>query len=142
MSQVTDVMRDDLAAAFADSLERERQLGRTYRQEMQAAWNARVRRLWEEGWAVKRGHEDALLRLLGAIGNASTEDANAPRSTPSAREVLSWLYDQERFLALRYREGARLVPDSETQRVLDQLADQQQRLVERIRETYRDYSAS
>jgi hypothetical protein len=63
-------------------------------------------------------------------------------STPLPREVLSWLYDQERFLAAGYRECAHLAADPDTQRVLDRLAGEQQRLVERVRETYRDYSAA
>jgi len=142
VSPVADVMPNDLAAALTGTLERERLLGRTYRQEMQAAWSPRVRRLWEEGWAVKRAHEDALIRLLGTIGNAPTGDVAATRSTPAARELLSWLYDQEKFLAVRYRESARFALDPEVQRLLDRLAEEQRRLVERIRDTYRDYSAA
>jgi hypothetical protein len=135
-------MQDNLAPAFAESLERERQLGRTYRQELQAAWSPRVRRLWEEGWTIKRGHEEALIRLLGAIGKARTEDAKAPAPTPSAREVLSWLYGEERSLAIAYREFASMATDADTQRTLNRLADEQRRLVERVRDTYRDYSVA
>lgn len=142
MSPVTELMPDDLASALTESLERERQLGLTYRQAMQAAWSPRVRRLWEEGWAVKRGHEDALIGLLGAIGSAPPTDASATRSTVAAREVLSWLYEQEKFLAVRYHEGARFALAPDVQRLLDRLADEQRRLVERIRDTYRDYSAA
>ncbi len=143
MSAATEVASGDPAAALADSLARERALGRTYRQQMQTAWSPRVRRLWEEGWAVKRRHEEALGRLLaGNGGTPSSEAPEPPLSAPSSREVLSWAYEQEHLLALQYREYARRAVDPERQRVLDRLVNEQERLVERVRETYRDYSAA
>jgi rubrerythrin len=134
---------DELAAAVADSLARERALGRTYRQQMDTAWSPRVRRLWEEGWMIKRGHADALVRVLADHAAATSSEPPQPSlSAPSPREVLSWLYDQERLLVQRYREYARRAVDADAQRVFNRLADEQRRLIERVRETYRDYSAS
>jgi rubrerythrin len=134
---------DELAAAVADSLARERALGRTYRQQMDTAWSPRVRRLWEEGWMIKRGHADALVRVLADHAAAPSSEPPQPSlSAPSPREVLSWLYDQERLLVQRYREYARRAVDADAQRVFNRLADEQRRLIERVRETYRDYSAS
>jgi hypothetical protein len=133
----------ELAAAVAESLARERALARTYRQQMDAAWSPRVRRLWEEGWMIKRGHDDALVRVLANHAAALSSETTQPSlSAPSPREVLSWLYDQERLLVQRYREYARRAIDADAERLFNRLADEQGRLIERVRDTYRDYSAS
>jgi hypothetical protein len=141
MSVGSDAADADLSGALADSLARERALGRTYRLQMQSAWSPRVRRLWEDGWAVKRGHDEALVKLLSVNGGAPASEASPP-AAPSPREVLSWVYDQERILVLRYREYARRAVDPEARRLLDRLVNEQTRLIQRLRETYRDYSAA
>lgn len=141
MNSATEIMRDDVAVALTDTLARERHLGRVYRQQTDAAWSPRVRRLWEEGWAVKRGHDEALTRLLVAAGGARAADETAPAPLPARREVLSWLYEQERVLALRYLDFARDA-DSDAHRVFSRLADEQERLLARVRQTYRDYSTA
>lgn len=144
MSAVAEGMQEEVAATLADSLARERQLGRVYRQQTEGTWSPRVRRLWEEGLMVKRGHHDALVGLLVAGGGAQGPEVTTPvpALTPSPREVLSWVYEQERVLALRYQDLARSAFDPDTQRTLSRLADAQGRLLERVRETYRDYSAA
>lgn len=139
MSAAIGVRADELTAALADARERERALGRLYRQQMLRAWSPRVRRLWEEGWAVKRNHDDALTRVL-APGAEPSAAASVPPGEPVPREVLSRVYEQEQSLALRYRESARLARDPDTLRLLVGLADEQDRLLTRVRATYRDYS--
>lgn len=134
---------DELGTGVADSLARERALGHTYRQQMDSAWSPRVRRLWEEGWMMKRGHADALVRVLADRAAVPSSETPQPSlSAPTPREVLSWLYDQERLLVQRYLEYARRAVDADAQRVFNRLADDQRRLIERVRDTYRDYSAS
>jgi rubrerythrin len=143
VSAAIEAADNNLSASLEDSLARERALGRTYRQQMQTAWSPRVRRLWEEGWAVKRRHEEVLARILASDGGTPGSEASVPPlSVPSPREVLSWAYDQERLLALRYRDNARHAVDPETRSVFDRLADEQARVTERVRETYRDYSTA
>lgn len=134
---------DELGTEVADSLARERALALTYRRQMDTAWSPRVRRLWEEGWMIKRGHDDALARVLADQAAAPSSETSQPSpSAASPREVLSWLYDQERVLVQRYREYARRAVDADAQRLFIRLADEQRRLIERVRDTYRDYSAS
>jgi len=141
VSTMIDALANDVVLILEQGLERERRLGQTYRQEMQVAWGARVRKLWEEGWALKRAHEDELGRLLRATGDVPTGVSAAP-PPPSRREVLSWLYEQERLLAGRYRDCVPLIPQTDTQHLVQRLAEEQKRLAERLRETYRDYSAA
>jgi rubrerythrin len=142
MSAVAEGMREEVVAALADSLARERQLARVYRQQTEGTWSPRVRRLWEEGLTVKRGHHDALTRLLTSGGGTPSAEAAAQTATPLPREVLSWVYEQERLLALRYRDAARHALDPDTERTIGRLADEQDQLLERVRATYRDYSAA
>lgn len=141
MSTATDVRGGDLAVALADARDRERALGRLYRQQILSAWSPRVRRLWEEGWAVKQNHDDALTSVL-ASSNDTAAVAAVPPVEPSPREVLSWVYAQEQLLGHRYREAVRLALDPATHRVLTRLAEEQDQVLVRVRETYRDYSAA
>lgn len=142
MSTVSEVRGDNLAVALAEALDLERALGRLYRQQILAAWSPRVRRLWEEGWAVKQHHDDALTRVLASSTDTPAAVAAVPPVEPSPREVLSWVYAQEQLLGLRYRESVRLALDPDTYRVLTRLAEEQDQVLARVRETYRDYSAA
>ncbi len=142
MSAVADARGEDLAAALADARDRERALGRLYRQQLLAAWSPRVRRLWEEGWAATQRHDHALTGVLASRSDAPAAVAASPPVEPSPREVLSWVYVQEQLLGLRYRELVRLAVEPGTHRVLTDLAEEQDRLLARVRETYRDYSAA
>jgi hypothetical protein len=135
-------MGDDLAVALAGARDRERALGRLYRQQILAAWGPRVRRLWEEGWAIKQHHDDVLTRVLASSTNTPAAVAAVPPVEPSPREVLSWVYGQEQLLGLGYRESVRLALDPDTHRVLTCLAEEQDQLLAKVRETYRDYSAA
>lgn len=142
MSAAMATVSDALISTLTQCLEYERQLGLLYRKQLQAAWGPRVRRLWEAGWALKRSHDDALVRLLTRIGGAAPAEVSAPLASPTPRELLSSLYERERSLALWYQEAVRLTADPDSQSVLDRLADEQQQFLDRVRSTYRDYSAA
>ncbi|MFZ5874786.1 MAG: hypothetical protein ACOYXU_00125 [Nitrospirota bacterium] len=132
----------ELRALVSDSLERERQLARVYRVHMQAASSARLRRLWDEGWTLKRAHDDVLTPVLAAGGPSADSAHAAPSSPPSPREALSWAYDQERRLELQYQDAVRLAQDEQTHRLLARLEEGQRGWIDRVRATYRDYSTS
>ncbi|HET8761533.1 MAG TPA: hypothetical protein VFN94_10710 [Nitrospiria bacterium] len=142
MSAVSEAITDELLALLTDSLERERQLGRADRLQVQTAASTHLRQTWEAGWALKRAHEEALTRLLASAVHPAAPDVTPPATLPSPREMLSWAYDQERLLALQYRDSARLAGHPETEKVLARLEDEQQRILDRVRVTYRDYSAA
>lgn len=142
MSAVSEAITDELLALLTDSVERERQLGRAYRMQVQSAVSTHLRQTWEAGWALKRAHEEALTRLLASTVRPAAPDVTAPATPPSPREMLSWAYDQERLLALQYRDSVRLADHPETEKVLARLEDEQQRILERVRATYRDYSTA
>jgi hypothetical protein len=138
----TDSISGELRALVSDCIERERQLARVYRLQMQAASSPRFRKLWNDGWALKQTHDDALTGLL-ASGEPSTDSSHvAPPPTPSPREALSWAYDQERRLALTYQDAVRLAHDPQTRRLLVRLQEGQRDWLDRVRATYRDYSTS
>jgi hypothetical protein len=140
---VSAATTDELQALLADSLERERQLGRAYRLQMQSAGSTHLRHTWEAGWALKRAHEEVLTGLLASAGRPlAASDTTTPATLPSAREMLSWAYEQERSLTLQYRDASRLAERPETATVLLRFDDEQQRLLDRMRATYRDYSAA
>ena len=139
---MSDVLSGELRALVLDSLEQERQLGRVYRLHMQAASSPRLRQSWEDGWTLKRAHDEALTPLLASGDHSADSTHAAPSTIPTAREALSWAYDQERVLALRYQDGARLAQDPQTHRLLARLEDEQRGRLDRVRATYRDYSTS
>lgn len=132
----------DLRALVSDSLERERQLGRVYRLQLRTESSPHLRRTWESGSTLKRAHDEVLTPLLASGEPSAGSMHPAPSSLPSAREALSWAYDQERFLALRYQDAARLTHDQHTQSLLARLEHEQRGLLDRVRATYRDYSTS
>jgi hypothetical protein len=139
---VTEAMSAELRAILSNSLERERQLGRVYRLQMQAVASPRLRPVWEAGWTLKRAHEETLLPLVSSSDRSAAHETGVSPTMPSAREVLSWAYDQERFLAVQYREGVRLADDQDAQKALVRLEDDQRRFFDRIRVAYRDYSTA
>jgi hypothetical protein len=135
-------MSGELRALVSDSLERERQLARVYRLHMQAASSPRLRKFWDEGYTLKQAHNDALTASL-ASGEPSADSSHvAPPATPSPREALSWAYDLERRLALKYEDAIRLAQDPQTHRLLVRLEEGQRDWLDRVRATYRDYSTS
>jgi hypothetical protein len=135
-------MSGELRALVSDSLDRERQLARVYRLNLQSASSPRFRTLWDDGWTLKQAHNDALTTLLAA-GQPSVDSSHpAPTAPPSPREALSWAYDQERRLALKYEDAIRLAQDPQTQRLLVRLEEGQRDWLDRVRATYRDYSTS
>ncbi|MFZ5862644.1 MAG: hypothetical protein ACOYXR_07390 [Nitrospirota bacterium] len=139
---MADALSPALRELVSDSLECERQLGRVYRLHMLEATGPRVRRSWEEGVTLKQAHAAALTPLLVSGDRVSESAHAAPAPIPPAREALSWAYDQERRLELQYREGARLAEDPSTHAVLIRLEADQRQWLDRIRATYRDYSAA
>ncbi len=139
---MSDALGGELRALVSDSLERERQLGRVYRLRMQTESSPHLRQVWEDGWTLKQAHDEALTPLLASGDHSADSTHAAPSTIPSAREALSWAYDQERVLVLWYQDAARLAEDPQTRRVLVRLEAEQRGRLDRVRAIYRDYSTS
>jgi len=129
-------------AALAEDLERERRLIRAYRMHLPAVGSPRMRRLFERGLEIKRRHEAELDRLLSAHGSAPVPEGPADLSGPGPREVLTWHAEQERILALRYRDHLRLADDPDARLVLERCAADQAEYVALLKSAYRDFSAA
>jgi rubrerythrin len=129
-------------AALAEDLERERRLIRAYRMHLPDAGSPRVRRLFERGLEIKRRHEAELDRLLSAHGGAPVAEGPVDSSGPGPREVLTWHAEQERLLALRYRDHLRLAADPDVRLVLERCAADQAEYAALLKSVYRDFSAA
>ncbi|MBI3608867.1 MAG: ferritin-like domain-containing protein [Nitrospirae bacterium] len=131
-----------LATALSEGLDRERRLSRAYRQHLLSASSPRVRQVLELGLAVKRRHEIELERLLSAAGGSPSAEGTGAVSLPGSREALTWYYEQERVLALRYREHLRLTDDPSVRQVVDHLATDQIEHLARLKSVYRGFSSA
>ena len=107
-ASLLDERSSALVTALREGLDRERRLIRSYRQHLLLAGSPQVRQVLELGLALKRRHETELEHMLSAAGGSYARDGIGAVSLPGPREVLTWYYEQEQVLALRYRESGRL----------------------------------
>lgn len=137
---MTTVMESDLAERLAQDLETERGLIRVYRRVIPEAGSPRVRRMWEQGLAIKRRHETELEQWLALRAPAPAADRASDDALPPPRELLPWIHDREHALALRYRDELRLAEATEARRLIERWAEDQQAHAADLKRLYRDFS--